>query len=1055
MYFILERIQRFCDDLKECIVTNREEVRKMQVRYGEIPKKTAMGMVSDGFRDFESGSIWSEAGTNQYALFRFKVGIPREMDGKRVLLNVRTNKEGWNALNPQMLAYVNGRERQGLDTNHMEVLLEKEAKAGDEYEIMLYAFSGLKRSYNYPGGENDVKLFVWLIAVDPVIEALYFDLKAPLQYVAVLPENGMDRVRLLDTLNETVNLIDLRVPYSSGFYSSLTKASGYLRENLYEKPFGGEIMATCVGHTHIDVGWLWRYCHTRDKTVRSFTTVLRLMEQYPEYVFMSSQPQLYEYIKEDYPGIFEEIRERVKEGRWEPEGGMWVEADTNVPSGESLVRQLLFGKRFFEKEFGIESRILWLPDVFGYSAALPQILKKSGIDYFMTAKLWNNEINRFPYDTLLWKGIDGTEILTHLLTYCPIAYNSLIEKGDIAVAWNNYKQKEINRDILVTFGYGDGGGGPTKEMLESLRRLEKGLPGVPGVKLGTSLSYFKQLEERVSGHKRLPRWVGELYYELHRGTYTTMARNKRYNRKSEILYTGAEWISSLSRALLGAPYPQEELNKGWKDVLLNQFHDVLPGSSIKEVYDDTDAMYEKVLDTGERIVAGHLDKICGAVASKGPSLVVFNPLSWDRDGIVEFKLPGASSDLQLLDAKGDRIPCQETAAGDGSFVAFVTSVASKGYSSYRITEEKGAAGSEAFTVSRELLENRFFRITLAPDGSFSSIYDKAAGREILPEGGRGNVLQAFEDKPRKEDNWNLDIFYTEKMWEIDAMDSILAIEQGPVRGILRITRSFLNSQVIQDVMIYRDIPRVDFKTRIDWKERDIVIKAAFPVDANTDKATYEIQFGHVVRNTHWNTSWDIAKFEVCGHKWADISEDGFGVSLLNDSKYGYDIKDGCMRLTLLRSGTQPNPYADKEVHEFTYSLFPHRGGWREAGTVRQAYDLNYPLLPRRIGKQEGSLPHSLSMVRIDKENVILEVVKKAEDGDETVIRLYEAFNRRSGVRLRFMKKIKTIAECNLMEKELEGGAADCRGCEAVFEIKPLEIKTFKIVWDEEDVNVEG
>lgn len=1042
MYFLAERIQRQCEELKKLIVTDRIPVEGIRMRHGEIPKNMPVPKVQDGFIPFENGGIWSGGGSEEYALFRFTVTIPLSMQDKPVSLAVRTNKTGWNALNPQMLCYVDGREHQGLDTNHFDVLLDGSAQADRRYDIDLYAFSGIYLADEGLTRENDVRLYVHLAASDERIEGLYYDLSVPLQYVDRLPQDSVGRHRMVESLNDAVNLIDFRKPYSNDFFASVQAARDCLQQEFYGKLMGKEAAATMVGHTHIDVGWLWRYKHTRDKTVRSFSTVLRLMEQYPEYIFMSSQPQIYEYVKQDYPAVFEQIRQRVREGRWEPEGAMWVESDTNVPSGESLVRQILFGKRFFLREFGVDSKILWLPDVFGYSAALPQILKKAGVDYFMTAKLWNNEINRFPYDTFLWRGIDGTEILTHLLTYAPIAYNSVIQKADIAAAWDNYKQKSINDDILLSFGYGDGGGGPTREMLESLRRLQNGLPGCPAVKMGSSLDYFRRLDKKVSGSRRLPKWVGELYYELHRGTYTTMGRNKRLNRMSEILYTGAEWLSGMANLLTGLPYPSDALNRGWKDILLNQFHDVLPGSSIKEVYQDTDEMYGLLGDTGRQILNGSLASVAGAVALDKPSLVVFNPLSWTRDGLILFRHSGKDLVLACGDASH---PCQKVADHDDLWIAEAGAVPSMGYRAFHLMENTAAGTKTAAAImTGNVLENRFFRLQLTADGCFDSIFDKIAGREVLPAGALGNELMAFEDKPRREDNWNLDIFYSEKRYPIDSPEFVKVVEEGPVRTVVRMRRQFVNSVIEQDIILYANIARVDFSTRVDWKERDIVLKAAFPVDVNTDRATYEVQYGHVQRNTHWNTSWDVAKFEVCGHKWADLGEHGYGVSLLNDCKYGYDIKDGCMRLTLLRSGATPNTDADREVHTFCYSLYPHSGGWQHAGTVRQAYDLNYPLLSKAMNVQTGKLPQALSLAEPDTDNAVIEVFKQAEDGDGFIVRLYEAFNQSCDVALRFYQALRSIEECDLMENPVKGVSVEYTDNTARFHLKALEIKTFRV-----------
>lgn len=1055
MVFIDGRIARIVSDIGKLIYTRKHALREIEIRYGEIDKNCHPYSYTDGWQAYAYGTPWSSSSSGTYALFRLKAAIPDEFAGEKVVLSLHTGRNGWNALNPQMLLYIDGKEAQGLDTNHTEVLLESNATRGKTFDILIYAFGGLTGNHQInPEFDQEIKLFAELRTIEPAIEDFYYNLMVPQLILSQLPEGQSGRIRLENILNDTINRLDLRIVYSKEFYASVEEADNYLREQLYSKSPDTDAVMSFVGHTHIDIAWLWRYCHTRDKAVRSFSTVLKLMEQYPEYVFMSSQPQLYEYIKADHPQVYERIKERVREGRWEAEGGMWVEADTNVPSGESLVRQFLYGKRFFKSEFGVDNKVLWLPDVFGYNGNLPQIMKKSGIEFFMTSKLVCNEINKFPYHTFSWKGIDGSEVLAHLVVYGLNCYNGLVDGRDIIHGWNEYAQKDINDDILMPFGYGDGGGGPTKEMLEAVRRYHKGLPGAPKAKMTHVRDYFEMLKTKVGKSKRLPKWVGELYFEYHRGTYTSMAKNKKYNRKAEFLYTSAEWISAFNKLISGTAYPSEALNEGWKNILLNQFHDVLPGSSIKEVYEDTDKIYSDVFKAGNRLLEDGLKRITASINTQTEMLVVFNTLSWERQALVEFEYPSATGSIYLENAAGDRFECQKTEAGASSYTAFVKGVLPKGYTSFKIVEVQTGDEAEAenpkasqdthdnLVITQCRLENAFFKIELDAKGLFTSILDKRANREVLKQGEKGNALQAFEDKPRVEDNWNLDIFYSEKMWAIDAVENIEVIEQGPVRGILRITRKFLNSIIVQDIMIYKDIPRIDFRASVDWEEKDIVVKAAFPVDINSERATYEIQYGHIERDTHWNTSWDIAKFEVCAHKWADLSEDGYGVSLLNDCKYGYDIKEGRMRLTLLRCGTIPNPEADKEMHAFTYSLYPHLGRWQEGKTLQEAYDLNCPLAGRTTGKHEGSLPQSLSMIRADRDNVIIEAVKKAEDSEAIIIRVYEAYNRRAQVHINLFKNIESVVECDLMEAD--GESVPCQNGAFGFTIKPLEIKTFKL-----------
>ena len=575
--------------------------------------------------------------------------------------------------------------------------------------------------------------------------------------------------------------------------------------------------------------------------------------------------------------------------------------------------------------------------------------------------------------------------------------------------------------------------------------MEKGIPGCPKVKLGTSLDFFKSLESKVSGNKKLPKWVGELYLEFHRGTYTSMARNKKFNRKCELLYQDAEFFSwANSFAASCEPYPADKLNRGWETILLNQFHDILPGSSIKEVYEDSKEQYLEVLDNGHEILDSAIGGIAGNIRLQDNSLVIFNPLSHERNDTVEFDLPEGYDNAEVYDSDGNPVPIQ---CVGGKAAIFVCGIPSKGYKSYVLKKAAAQAPirkdeSLARVSVPSVFSNKFFDIKFNDEMHIVSIYDRVNNREVLKPGEKSNVLQAFEDRPFNHDAWDINLYYQEKMWEINSLESVEAGPAGSVSSSVIIKRKFMDSVIKQEIIIYNEIPRIDFRTTVDWKERHILLKAAFPVDVNAEKATYEIQYGNVERPTHWNTSWDQAKFEVCAHKWADLSEVRYGVSLLNDCKYGYDIKDGIMRLTLIKSATEPNTDADRELHEFTYSLYPHKGGFREAGTIKLAYELNCPMYARVEFAHDGNLPSELSFLKIDRENVIIEVVKKAEDSDELVVRLYECHNRRTTASVTFFRELLEVCECDLMENKLE--QLDFSGNVFSFDIRPYEIKTFML-----------
>jgi alpha-mannosidase len=807
-----------------------------------------------------------------------------------------------------------------------------------------------------------------------------------------------------------------------------------------------EVIATCIGHTHIDVAWWWTVEQTREKVARSFTTVLKLMEEYPNYKFMSSQPQLYYFLKKRYPELYAKLKERVREGRWEPEGGMWVEADCNLTSGESLVRQFLYGKRFFKEEFGVDNRILWLPDVFGYSGALPQIMKKCGIDYFMTTKLAWNQFNKIPFDTFQWKGIDGTKVLTHLITTLGVGqdtkeffttYNGMLHPDAIMGGWMRYQNKDINNDILISYGHGDGGGGPTREMLEASIRMEKGVKGIPKVRQEFAGTYFKELEERVSDNKRLSTWEGELYFEYHRGTYTSMARNKRSNRKSELMLMDLELFALLAKDKLA--YPTSELEAMWKTVMINQFHDILPGSSIKEVYEVTKEEYRELKEKGEVLIGERLRVLAGEEDKN--FITVYNTLGFDREDII---MLGDFEGTALLDEDGVPYPVQKTAEGA---VAFVKGLPSKGYKTFEVVYEENRATKEAkdgstipFQLEENCLETPYYQIKFNEKGLIVSLYDKENDREIVQKGKETNLFTMYEDKPIYYDNWDIDIYHTEKRWEAVDVTRMEWIQLGEVCAILEIDRKISNSIIKQQIYFYGNSRRIDFSTYVDWKEHQHLLKVHFPMEIHTDEATFDIQFGNVTRKVHTNTSWDEARFESCGQKWMDLSEGHYGVSLLNDCKYGHSVKDGNMALTLIKSGIEPNPTTDQEEHFFTYALYPHAETWRNSETVQEAYKLNQPAYALK-----GGIPkNKYTFASVDKKNVMLETVKEAEDGNGIILRIYEYENAatKAFVTLDLGGKKFKVEECNLLEESILPIEANENGFS--IRIKSYEIKTYRI-----------
>ena len=987
--------------------------------------------------------VWGKPDGN--AWFRQCVTIPAEMDGKPVVYAAgNQGTANWYWGGPQILVYVNGIPVSGMDTNHREVLLTECAKAGESYVIELSVFFD---NLNY---EGRVGLNMRLAAINAGVRALFYDLSAPFGASINLSEEDTRRLDILQYLNAAVSLVDFRLPSGDAFDRSVDAARSFMREEFYCKycKHDGveDVLVTAVGHTHIDSGYLWGFEITRKKVCRSYATVLQLMKQYPNYTFFASQPQLYQFLKDELPEVYGQVKQRIAEGRWEADGGMWIESDTNMPSGESLVRQFLYGKQFFSEEFGSDSRVLWLPDAFGFSGALPQILKKCGIDYFMTTKLGSNEFNKFPFDTFTWRGIDGSEVLTHFV--CGVdtkeddprdfftSYNAHITANYMVGSWKRYQQKDLNRNILFTYGHGDGGGGPTFAMLEYASRIQEGIPGCPKVELGHVRNYFKKLDHDVSNNKRLPVWDGELYFQNHRGTYTSVARMKKNNRKGEVLLQDAE-LFSIMRQVAGddAAYPKDGLAAAWRLLLLNQFHDILTGASIKAVYDENEGHFDTLRGVCSDALDGAFEAIASRVDLDRDALVVFNSTAFARDDLVTFTTD--RDDFAILDG-GVSLPWQKTAEGEVIFLA--RGIPAKGYKAFAFGAAAAQPTRAVAVVQGQTVETDEFKVVFDENGNISSLFSKGMNRDIVQSSEAMNRLITFEEVGA--DAWNIKPFFEEKTWFIDELDAFEIVENGPVRCVVRLSRHFMDSLICQEFIFARGVDRIDVKNRIDWKNNQLLLKADFPFAINASRASFDIQFGHLERTTSENTSWEFAQFEVCAHRWADLSEDAFGLSILNDCKYGYDVKKGHIRLSLLRSSIMPDPTADIGQHEFTYAIYPHAGTWKQAETVKQAAFLNCRTYAREEKAHGGSLPETFSLVSCPAENVIIDTVKQSEDGKNIVLRVYENHNRTTDTVLTFAKPVKAAWLCNMLE-ENQGQAALENGGIALH-IKPFEVQTLRI-----------
>jgi len=1020
-----------------------------------IPAAEAL---KQNYGPFAVGQPWGAAWNTTW--FRFSGAIPQDWKGREVVAQIKLGFTSGEGFTVEGLVWQDGVPTRAINVNRTDVPLANPARGGEAFEFFVEAAANPRASEH--GGDlllapepQGKPLFVLtqaeIVVVNREAHDFYHDFKIAFETLTGLPNfklqpqgwtpplTGAEGIANLPTeprigqlmyaLNDATNIFD------EHDLVTIAPARKALQDVLGRHNGDTVHQVSAIGHAHIDTAWLWPLRETIRKCARTFSTALAYMEEYPDYVFGCSQPQQYAWMKEYYPTIYEGIKKAIKRGQWEPIGSMWIEADCNLSSGEALVRQILHGKNFFLDEFGYETTDVWIPDVFGYSASMPQIMKKSGVNYFITQKISWSQFNKFPHHTFLWEGIDGERIFTHF----PPAdtYNASFSPAQLIFNVRNFKENDRATRSLYVYGFGDGGGGPTKQMLEAAKRLEN-LEGVPKVKLEKVSDFLPKAEADA---KDIPVWVGELYLELHRGTYTTQAKNKRGNRKSEFLLRDAEFfdvageIPGLQRGDLKqiqgerAVYdvigkdkhtPAAYLDRAWKLLLLNQFHDIIPGSSINWVYKDSDRDYVTIGELGGAVLDSARNSIVAAIdtsAFKQP-VIVFNTASHAREAVVS--LP------------------------DGSPV-FV-SVPACGYTVTEANQERPVASFatpvEVFDRDKIIaIDNGLLRVTFnRADGLVRSIRDHRADREVL-SGHRGNIFQLHKDYPTNWDAWEVDVFYREKCEDITALESIEVVENTKLRATVRVVRKFGASSITQKITMRAGSPRIDFHTEVEWHENHKFLKVAFPVDVRSPRATYEIQYGHTERPTNFNTSWDLARFEVCAQKWADLSEGDYGVALLNDCKYGHDILGNVMRLSLLRAPTSPDPLADQGHHEFTYSLLPHRGDFRAGQVVQQAYALNIPLQVVPTNAHTGTLPASQSFFQVDRQGVIIEAIKKAEKENAIIVRLYEAHGTRGVATLSTTLPVKEAFTADLMERTL--GKVDFKNGKITLQLLPFEIVTLK------------
>ena len=862
-----------------------------------------------------------------------------------------------------------------------------------------------QRHGRYEGRVTDLEL----CAFDEEMWQLMHDVGVLDSLMCALPQNTPRRARILRELNQAIDAY-------AGRRQNAPVVRAMLKPLLDSPANASDMKVSAVGHAHIDTAWLWPVRETIRKCARTFSSQIALMEKYPDYVFGASQAQLYSFTKEYYPTLYEKIKKYVKEGRWEVQGGMWVEADGNVISGESMVRQFVHGKNFFRDEFGVDVRNLWLPDVFGYSAAMPQVLKRAGIDYFLTQKISWNQFNEFPHNTFVWQGIDGSEVLTHFPP--ENTYNSELVPGQLQTAQVRFKENGLATEFLSLYGIGDGGGGPKEDHVERGLRMAD-LEGCPQVSFGRADEFFARQEVHRA---ELEKWVGELYLELHRGTLTTQARTKLGNRRLEQKLRDTEFICS---CLPLDQYPIESLDRIWKTLLINQFHDIIPGSSIHMVYERAEQEYADGLSECDGLMAAAAD---GLLEADADSLVLFNSLSYEYTAPVA--LPEDWRGCAVEGDDGRSLPAQSE--GDGTVV--LVALPPQSFATLRKAGTTGASEPLPGLV----LENELVRYELNDDGTVVSAHDKEVGRDILADEEEGNVLSLYEDRPNNWEAWDVDVFYDDQLLETARGAGVESLGAGPVRQGLRFKLEIGDSKLEQRVYLAANSKRLDFETEVDWRESHRMLRVSFPTTVLAEQAGFDIQYGFVKRPTHDNDSWDMARFEVTAHRYADLSGNDYGVALLNDCKYGHKVRGHVLDLNLLRAPSEPDPDADLGRHVFAYSLLPHAGGLIDSQVMAEGAMLNQKpvMLPGyRAGK--AALPCTL-----EAEGISLEVVKRAEKEACVVIRLVETRGCTSTGTLRVAAGKATLVVTDLMEwEDLDEVAV---AGEIGVALKPFEIRTYKI-----------
>ena len=1068
--------QQTADALKSLSAQSQAVIERLS-KLGSLPldnwRYHAGDVQNGGAVDFDDSS-WKEiqtpyrTNTTDVVWLRKKIEVPKTLNGYD-LTGARISIQSWGRSG--VAVYFNGRRvAQG---EHMEpIVLFDSAKAGQTV-LVAVRIDKSDRPKTIPAGRMRIEF----APNRPNPEDMYSEFVSAALLIPSLSTNASAEKATLEKAIGDVSLQALDENHPQQFDDSLRHAQADLRPL---KPTLQQATFHLTGNSHIDAAWLWPWTETVDVVRRTFGTALQLMDEYPTYTYTQSAAQYNQWMADKYPDMNAQIKQRIHEGRWEIVGGMWVEPDLNLPDGESQVRELLIGKQTFKQLYGVDVRIGWNPDSFGYNWQLPQIYKRSGIDYFVTQKMSWNDTNQLPLKLFWWESPDGSKVLT----YFPNGYGNRT-LNPVRLSNDLVKARTLAPGMLQMmdlYGVGDHGGGPTRTVLDEGLHWMQPDKVVPQMKFGIAQTFFTNIESKIAsdsptwnyastakgnlalptpptGSVTIPTWKDELYLEYHRGVYTTQAHHKRNMRESEEWVLNAEKLSSLAW-LDGRPYPATQLTDAWKHVVFNQFHDLAAGSGIGVIYQDAQRDYNQVRwATSEastqalQTVQSHIDThAAGAVP-----IMVFNPLGWERSGTlnVSVEMPGAApGGVSVLDAHNRVVP-SELLAADKQTNTFHLLIEAKDVPSLGYQVLHVVPGKRPFVTDLETdgttLENAKLKVTVDPHtGCITSLYNKVAKFEALAPNSCGNELIAFQDKPKAFDAWNLNPDYEKTFTNLDMADSVKLVENGPLRAVIRVSRTWQSSHFEQDITLYRGADEVDVVNDIDWHETHVLLKASFPLAASSDMATYEIPYGTIQRPTTRNNSWERAKFEVPALRWADLGDGQHGFSLINESKYGYNTHGNVMRLSLLRSTVSPDPNADRGHHHFSYALYPHVGDWKTALTVRHGYEYNYKLMAKQVEAHAGSLPLEYSFIGLQSTNVVLTAVKKAETSNGLIIRFYEWAGKTGSVTIHLPKGAVSAEQTNLMEQPEGPALAVTNGDSVEVPVHPYEIVTIRADYPKRD-----